>query len=46
MLLTTVTSIRKDKDPFTAHPFVAVFKAYRNMFAKYLIEVLHIGKDF
>ena len=34
-----------DKDPLTAHPFVAMFTAYRDMFAKYLIEVLHIDKD-
>ena len=42
MILVTVATM--DKDPLTAHPFVAVFTAYRAMFVKYLIEVLHINQ--
>ena len=43
MILVFVATM--DKDPLTAHPFIAVFTAYRDMFAKYLIEVLHIDQE-
>ena len=43
MLLTTIGSM--DKYPLTTHPFVAVFTAYRDMLAKYRIQVLHIDKE-